>query len=70
MKVVLRLLNFLVYFYFYVSKVCSEKWQKTKTNARYYLLLLFYFNDERIIEACLKKMTKVSSHTALVINNY
>ena len=77
MKVILRLLHFVLYFCHYLSKHMSIKLHNLRQSLRYSLLLAFYFSDERILQNFTisqinqKEGGKVSNtHTAVVINGY
>lgn len=70
MKVALRLLHFLLYLYVYLKAVVSHRFRTWTRNLRYMILwALHSFSDSSIVEAYAARMTKKSSHSAIVLNH-
>jgi hypothetical protein len=70
MKVVFRLLHFLLYLYVYLRAALSRKVHAWKQSVRHTLLwALHSFNEDRIVKAFSARMTKKLTHSAIVLNH-
>lgn len=81
MKLILRLLHFLIYFLNYVSKLMAQKSTEFRLNIRLKIIRVFYgFSDETIVDRVMngydgrflkrEALSKKSTHTAIVLNRF
>lgn len=68
MKIVFRILHFLILYFHLITKYIGNRYQGLKNTLRYTMLLLCYFTDERMLKAYTKRMTKELSHSSIVVN--
>lgn len=70
MKVILRLLHFLIYFFHHMAKAVHSRSQRWTGHVRYWLLIMCYFTDDRIIQSYKERLTKSIAHTSICVNDF
>ena len=68
MKIVLRILHFLILYLHLITKYLNKKSSSMKQSVRYMMLTLCYFTDERMLRVYTRRMTKELTHASVVVN--
>ena len=68
MKVLIRILHFLLYFFVYMRKALFHKCHSMKQTFRYNVLWILHFSDSGILEHYANRITKTAGHSAIVVN--
>lgn len=68
MKVALRLLHFILYYFNILTKAFFKKINRLKGTIRFILLLCWHFSTDGILYSKSKQVTKPLTHASIVVN--